>query len=93
MSKKSTQIQRTKRDGKARLTVSLSQDVAAYLEAERTRAQAPSMSAYFETIVRNLQAQAEIAEMEAKMVACSAEMAEQADWGRVGAASLARLED
>jgi hypothetical protein len=98
MSKKHDHVRRAKRQRKARLTVSLSRDVVEYLEAERARAQAPSMSAYFETIVKDLQAKAEIAAMEAKMAACydklgAAEMAEQADWGRVGAASLAQRED
>ena len=98
MSKRRMHASQAKRHGKARLTVSLSRVVVDYLETERARAQAPSMSAYFETIVRDLQAKAELAAMEAKVAACydklnAAEIAEEADWGRVGAASLAQLED
>lgn len=83
---------------KERLTVSLSHDAVEYLEAGRARAQAPSMSAYFETLVKDIQAKAEMEKMEANMVAyydnlSAAEMAEQSDWGRVGAASISRLED
>jgi hypothetical protein len=83
---------------KARVTVSLSRDVLEYLEAERARVQAPSLSAFFEAIVRDLQAKAETAALEAKMTACydklgAGEIAQEADWGKVGAASLARLQD
>jgi hypothetical protein len=41
---------------KKRLTVSLSHDTVEYLESARAQAQAPSMSAYFESIVRDLKA-------------------------------------
>jgi hypothetical protein len=83
---------------KERLTVSLSRDAVEYLEAGRAHAQAPSMSAYFEALVRDLQAKTEMEKMEANMVAyydnlSTAEMEEQSDWGRVGAATLSRLED
>jgi hypothetical protein len=86
------------RGKKARITVSLSRDVLEYLELERTRVQAPSLSAFFEAIVRDLQAKAETAALEAKMTACydklgAGEMAEESDWGKVGAASLARLQE
>lgn len=82
---------------KERLTVSLSRDTVEYLESARAQAQAPSMSAFFETIVRDLQARAEMALIEANTVAyydnlSADEMDEQADWGRVGAASLSRLD-
>lgn len=83
---------------KERLTISLSHDTRKYLENECKRAHAPSMSAYFETLVQDLRAKAEMAAMEARTVAYydnldEAEMEEQADWGRVGAASISRLED
>jgi hypothetical protein len=83
---------------KARLTVSLSRDTVEYLESARAQAQAPSMSAYFETIVRDLRAKAEMALIEANTAAyydslSAGEMEEQADWGRVGSASLSRLDD
>ena len=89
---------RAKHKKKERLTVSISREAREYLEARRAGAQAPSMSAYFETLVRDLQAQAEMEEMEAKMAAyydnlSPSEMDDQAEWGRVGAASLVRLED
>jgi len=83
---------------KERLTVSLSHDAIEYLESARAQAQAPSMSAYFETIVRDLQAKAQMALIEANTVAyydnlSAGEVEEQADWGRVGAASLSRHDD
>jgi hypothetical protein len=89
---------RAKYAKKERLTVSLSHDTLEYLETGCARAQAPSMSAYFETLVRDLQAKAEMEMMEANMVAyydnlSATEKEEQSDWGRVGAASLSRLED
>jgi hypothetical protein len=98
MGKSARQAKHARRVKKARLTVSLSQDVVEYLEAGRARVRAPSMSAYFETIVRDFQAKAEMEAMQAKMAACydklgAGETAEEADWGRVGAASLAQLED
>jgi hypothetical protein len=98
MGKNDRRAKQGPRGRKARVTVSLSRDVLEYLEAERARVQAPSLSAFFEAIVRDLQAKAETAAMEAKMMACydklgAGEMAEEADWGKVGAASLARLQD
>jgi len=98
MGKNTRRAKREPRRKKARVTVSLSRDVLEYLEAERARVQAPSLSAFFEAIVRDLQAKAETAALEAKMTACydklgAAEMADEADWGKVGAASLARLRD
>lgn len=83
---------------KERLTVSLSRDTLKYLETSCAQAQAPSMSAYFETLVRDLQAKAQMALMEAATVAyydnlSPIEIEEQSDWGRVGAASLSRLHD
>jgi hypothetical protein len=83
---------------KERLTVSLSHDTLKYLETARDDARAASMSAYLESLVRDLQAKAEMATIEAATVAyydnlSSTEMDEQADWGRVGAASISRLED
>jgi hypothetical protein len=88
---------KAKRSKKARLTVSLSREAVEYLQAARARAQSPSMSAYLGKIVEDLQARAELEKMEAKMVAyydnlSAAEIEGQSDWGRVGAASLARLE-
>jgi hypothetical protein len=82
---------------KERITVSLSRDAVEYLESARAEAQAASMSAYFETIVRDLQAKAEMAAIEAATVAYydnlgAGEIDEQAEWGRVGAASLSRLD-
>jgi hypothetical protein len=83
---------------KERKTFSLSHDVVDYLETGRVQAQAESLSAYLETLVRDLQARAEMARIEAATVAyydnlSNAEIEEQSDWGRVGAASLSRLED
>jgi hypothetical protein len=98
MGKNTRRAKHGPRGNKARVTVSLSRDVLEYLEAERARVRAPSLSAFFEAIVRDLQAKAETAAMEAKMTACydelgAGEMAEEAEWGKVGAASLARLQD
>jgi hypothetical protein len=83
---------------KERMTVSLSHDAVEYLETARERAQVPTMSAYVESLVKDLQAKAEMEMIEAATVAyydnlSSTEMDEQADWGRVGAASISRLED
>ena len=83
---------------KERRTFSLSRDVVEILETGRARTQAPSLSAYLETIVRDLQAKAEMARIEANTVAyydslSDGEMGEQSDWGRVGAATISRLED
>jgi hypothetical protein len=88
----------TRRAKKERLTLSVSRDTLNYLETGRARAQAPSMSAYFEELVRELKARNEMDAMEAKMKAhydnlSAGEMRDEADWGRVGAASLSRLED
>jgi hypothetical protein len=89
---------KAKRQKKARLTVSLSRDAVAYLQASSARAQAPSLSAYLEDVVRDLQAKAEMDRLEASTAAyydnlSAADAAEEADWGRIGEASLARLED
>jgi hypothetical protein len=83
---------------KERLTVSLSHDAVKYLESGCAHAQAPSLSAHLENLVRDLQAKAEMEGIEAKMGAyydnlSAGEMEEQSDWGRVGAASLSQLED
>ena len=83
---------------KKRLTVSLSHDTVEYLESARAQAQASSMSAYIESIVRDLQAKTEMALIEANTVAyydnlSAVKMDEEADWGRIGAASLPRLDD
>jgi hypothetical protein len=83
---------------KERLTVSLSHDTVRYLESGRAHAQAPSLSAQLENLLRDLQARTEMEQVEAKMSAyydslSAGEIEEQADWGRVGAASLAQLED
>jgi hypothetical protein len=56
------------------------------------------MSAYFETVVRELQAKTEMEIMEASMASyydnlSPAEIAEQNDWGRIGAASVSQTED
>jgi hypothetical protein len=56
------------------------------------------MSAYLENVVRDLQANAQMALVEAKMVAyydslSPVEIEEQSDWGRIGAESLSRLDD
>jgi hypothetical protein len=83
---------------KERLTVSVSHDTREYLETACERAQAPSISAYFETLVRDVRAKAEMAVIEANTIAyydnlSAADMEEQSDWGRIGAASISRLED
>jgi hypothetical protein len=98
MGKNTRRAKHGPRGNKARVTVSLSREVLEYLEAERARVQAPSLSAFFEAIVRDLQAKAEAEAMETKITACydklgAGEMAEEAEWGKVGAASLARLRD
>ncbi|MGH2508388.1 MAG: hypothetical protein ACRDHZ_13465 [Ktedonobacteraceae bacterium] len=82
---------------KERLTVSLSHETREYLETERERAHSPSLSAYFENLIQALRAKAEMSVMEARATAyydnlSETEMEEQADWGRVGAASISRLE-
>ena len=84
--------------GKQRITVSLSADAREYLEAARTEAKAPSTSAYIESLILERLAQAETANREAAMTAyydnlSADEIAEQSDWGEIGVASLARLED
>ncbi|MFZ0521863.1 MAG: hypothetical protein WAL95_12620 [Candidatus Acidiferrales bacterium] len=89
---------KAKHPKKSRLTVSLSRDAIAYLRGSSARAQAPSLSAYLEDVVKNLQAKAELDNLEASTAAyydklSPADAAEEADWGRVGAASLSRLED
>jgi methylthioribose-1-phosphate isomerase len=89
---------KTKRSKKARVTVSLSRDAVAYLQASRAHAQAPSLSAYLEDVVKDLRAKSEMDKMEANAVAyydnlSREEIEEQSDWGKVGAASLSRLED
>jgi hypothetical protein len=83
---------------KERKTFSLSHDVVDYLETGCAQTQADSLSAHLENLIRDLQAKAEMTTIEAATVAyydnlSSAEMEEQSDWGRVGAASPSRLED
>ena len=56
------------------------------------------MNAYFETLIRDLQSQADMEKMEANMVAYydslgATEMEEEPDRGRIGAASLSQYED
>ena len=87
-----------KHSKKERVTFSLSRDAVRYLEARCAETQAPSMSAYLENVVRDLQANAQMALVEAKMVAyydslSPVEIEEQSDWGRIGAESLSRLDD
>lgn len=89
---------KTMRQKKSRLTVSLSRDAVEYLQASRARAKAPSLSAYLEDVVKDLQARAEQDNLEAITTLYydnlrPADVAEEADWGRIGAASLARLEN
>jgi hypothetical protein len=86
------------RANKERKTFSLSHDVVDYLETGCAQTQAESLSAHLENLVRDLQAKAEMAMIEAATVAYydnlnSAQMEEQSDWGRIGAASISRLED
>jgi hypothetical protein len=69
-----------------------------YLETERQNSQAPSMSAYFESIVRDMQARAEIATAQARLAAYydglkPNPIEEDDHWGRVGASSISQLED
>jgi hypothetical protein len=78
---------------KEKRTFSLSHDVVEYLEAGCAQTQAPSLSAYLEQIVRDFQSKVEMENLEAATLAyydslTTAEMEEQADWGRVGAATL-----
>jgi hypothetical protein len=86
------------RSRKERITVSLSRDAVKYLETARAREHAPSMSAYFETLVRNLQSQAELQRIEEATLAfydkvTEGEMKEDSAWGGMAVASLSRLED
>lgn len=83
---------------KERLTLSLSHDSVKYLKVACAQTKAPSMSAYFETVVRELRAKTEMEIMEANMASyydnlSAAEIAEQNDWGRIGAASVSQIED
>lgn len=83
---------------KQRLTVSLSSETRRYLETARERAKSPSMSAYLESLIEDLRNKEEMAAIEAKTAAYydrlgSKEMEEEAEWGRVGAASVSQLED
>jgi hypothetical protein len=87
----------TRQARKERRTFSLSQNAISYLEAGCAETRAPSMSAYLENVVRDLQAKTQMALMEAATVAyydnlSTAEIEEQSDWGEVGAASLSKLE-
>ena len=87
-----------KRARKERLTVSLSRSAVEYLESRRAQAQAPSMSAYLEALIRDVRAKAELDAMEASMAAyydslTPAQMEEDAQWGKMGAATISRLEN
>jgi hypothetical protein len=91
-------VPQPKRAKKERLTVSLSHSAVQYLEARCAQAQAPSMSAYLETLIRDVRAKAEMDAMEASTVAyydslTPAEMEEDSNWGRMGAATLSRREE
>jgi hypothetical protein len=83
---------------KEKRTFSLSRDVVEYLETRCAETQAPSLSAYVESIVRELQAKVEMQKFEAATKAyydglTAAETDEQAEWGDVGAASLMQAEE
>jgi hypothetical protein len=86
------------RSNKERRSFSLARDVVEILETGCAQTHADSLTAYLETLVRDSHAKAEMATIEAATMAyydnlSSAQMEEQADWGRVGAASISRLED
>jgi hypothetical protein len=88
---------RTKQAKKERVTVSLSPDTVRYLEGRREETQAPSMSAYLESVVRDLRAKEQMASLEAAAIAyydslTPAQIKEESEWGRVGAASLSQFE-
>lgn len=83
---------------KEKRTFSLSRDVVKYLETRCAETQAPSLSAYLESVVRELQAKVEMQKLEAATKEyydglTATDMDEQADWGRVGAASAVQVEE
>ncbi len=83
---------------KEKRTFSLSRDVVKYLETRCAETQAPSLSAYLESVVRELQAKVEMQKLEAATKEyydglTATDMDEQADWGRVGAASVVQVEE
>jgi hypothetical protein len=91
-------VARGQRRKKERLTVSLSAETIRFLQVRQAEAQAPSMSAYLESVISDLQAKAELTAYEAattdyydKMSA--AQIEEESEWGTIGAASLAQNED
>ena len=87
-----------RRPGKHRLTISLSVETRNYLESARKRAEAESMSAFLEDLVRDFKAREELAAIDAATTKyydnlTDAEMEDEADWGRIGEASLAQFEE
>ena len=82
---------------KEKRTFSLSHDVVEYLEAGCAETRASSLSAHLETLVRDVQSRVEMERFEAATRdyydnLSAAEMQEQAEWGRVGAAALMNLD-
>lgn len=82
---------------KEKRTFSLSHDVVEYLETGCAQTQAASLSAYLEQLVRDFQAKVEMEKLEAATTAyydslSTAEMEDQAEWGRIGAATLIHTE-
>ena len=82
--------------GKEKRTFSLSRDVVEYLENGCAETHAPSLSAYLESVVREFQAKVEMEKREAATTAyydglTADQMDEQAEWGRVGAASIVEV--
>jgi hypothetical protein len=85
-------------ENKARRTFSLSRDVVEYLETRCAEAEAPSLSAYLETLVRELQARVEMQKLETATKEyydglTASDIDEQAEWGRIGAASVVQVEE
>jgi hypothetical protein len=83
---------------KEKRTFSLSPDVVEYLETRCAETQAQSLSAYLESLIRELQARVEMQKLEAATKEyydglTAGDMDEQAEWGRVGAASVVQVEE
>ena len=84
--------------GKARITISLSQDKVRFIKAHRGQAGARSVSAFIERLVAEAQARAELEKLGARAARyydslSSRETEEQRAWGELGELGLAHTEE
>jgi hypothetical protein len=84
---------RAYRRHKERLSLSLSTEATKYARGLQVETKAPSLSAVFEELIRDLQRRAELKQLEARTMAyydsLSAEaLAENTAWAEIGAAGL-----